>query len=142
MRIVQYLVCFVAFSFLAPIDVVCQVLVWSVPPSQYVDIEQIGYHTYKVKGQDGRCGVVSLDGKAIQGLFCDEITPLYHQWALIISHEGNRRTVIGSLCIDGTCLAHPHSSLTGMANRAISMIGPESKPRKSLLTDLHNPKDN
>jgi hypothetical protein len=139
MRIVQYLVCFVAFSFLAPIDVVCQVLVWSVPPSQYVDIEQIGYHTYKVKGQDGRCGVVSLDGKAIQGLFCDEITPFYHQWALIISHEGNRRTVIGSLCIDGTCHQFKDTffTLTGMEFYSDGMLPVENHRGVKVYVDYN-----
>ncbi len=79
-----------------------QTIYWSMVPSKYVDIQQIGQQMFQVAGPDGHLGVIKPDGTVFLDTVCDEITPFFHQWALLIKHDGKRRKVIGCLCADGT----------------------------------------
>ena len=102
MRIIKSIV-LLSFFVLTSIIGVAQSIVWSMAPSKYVDIQRIGRNLFQVIDQDGNSGVVKPDGTVVLDTVCDEITPFYHQWALIIKHDGKRRKVIGCLSADGTC---------------------------------------
>lgn len=96
---------FYLFCLSVTVTSLAQTAVWSLHPGNYVEIQCIGKHTYKVTHIDGHSSVMSIsaDGKAQSIVTCDEITPFYKNWALLIKHEEKKRRVIGSLSSDGTC---------------------------------------
>lgn len=90
--------------FFASIYGEAQTFTWSVLPSQhYTAIQPIGFNLFKVTDQNSKQGVISHDGQVIFETICDEITPFYRQWALLIKYDGKRRVVVGCLSVDGTC---------------------------------------
>ncbi len=96
---------FYLFCLSVTVTSLAQTAVWSLHPGNYAEIQCIGKHTYKVTHIDGHSSVMSIsaDGKAQSIVTCDEITPFYKNWTLLIKHEGEKRRVIGSLSSDGTC---------------------------------------
>ena len=93
------------FFLIFAISSFAQSVAWGLSPSNYTNIECLGKHLYKVTNEDGQMTIMSAraDGKIEQVITCDEITPFYENWALLIKQESGRRRVIGCLETDGEC---------------------------------------
>lgn len=87
------------------INGIAQTVEWSLLPDNYTDIQCIGKLTYKAVDKDGTVTVLANlpSGRIMPKATCDEITPFYKKWALMLKQEGNKRLVIGCLADDGTC---------------------------------------
>lgn len=137
MRIIKRIVVLVPFV-LASINGVAQSIVWSMAPSKYVDIQRIGRNLFQVIDQDGNLGVVKPDGTDVLDAVCDEITPFYHQWALLIIHDGKRRKVIGCLNADGTChlFKSAYYALKGLEFYSDGLLTVENRNKEKVYIDF------
>ena len=137
MRIKKCIAILVLF-FLTSINGVAQLIVWSMAPSGYVDIQRIGWNLFQVTDQNGHLGVVNPDGSIILDAVCDEITPFYHQWALLIIHDGKRRKVIGCLSADGTChlFKGTYYTLKGLEFFSEGLLTVENRSKEKVYIDF------
>ncbi len=137
MRIIKRIVILVLFV-LTSINGVAQSIVWSMAPSKYVDIQRIGRNLFQVIDQDGNLRVINPDGTVVLDTVCDEITPFYHQWALIIIHDGKRRKVIGCLNADGTChlFKGTYYTLKGLEFYSDGLLTVENRSKEKVYIDF------
>lgn len=137
MRIIKRIVVFVLY-FLTAVNGVAQSIIWSMAPSKYVDIQRIGLNLFQVIDHDGNLGVVKPDGTVVLDAVCDEITPFYHQWALLIIHDGKKRKVIGCLSADGTChlFKGTYYTLKGLEFYSDGLLTVENKSKEKVYIDL------
>ena len=97
--------CFIV-SFLLSIFFIAsfaQSVEWSLSPVEYKDIKCIGKQIYKMANENGHLTIMTIraNGKAESIVTCDETTPFYESWALLIQREGEKRRVIGCLSSNG-----------------------------------------
>lgn len=87
------------------INGLAQSVEWALYPNNYEGIQCIGKNLFKVTQQDGLLTISSPDanGRIESVTSCDEITPFYMNWALLIKHEEEKRRVVGSISLEGTC---------------------------------------
>lgn len=129
--------CFLLLAITLAVHCEAQSFAWSLPPTSYSDIRQIGKQMYQVIDANGKTGVVKPNGTVIVEPSCDEITPFYRGWALLLQHEGKRNRVIGCLSEDGKCHMFPNTyyTLAGIEFYSDGMLAVENGNNKKVYID-------
>lgn len=115
------------FLFLATFSCLAQSVVWEMEPSNsYNQLEYIGFDMFQTTGQNGKKGVINPKGSMIVEDVCDEISPFYENYALLLVNNKNKVQVIGNLSTDGKCKIfsqnHVYYTLQGQAFYSCGML--------------------
>ena len=113
-----------------------QSMVWSLPPSDYSNIQQIGHQIFRVTDANGKLLIIKSDGSLT--VPCDEVTPFYNHWALLISNEGNEKRVVGCISIDGNCNAfnNVYYAMPGQMFFSEGLLTVENKSKRKVYIDV------
>ncbi len=99
------------------INCMAQSVEWNLSPEDFDDIQCIGKHIYLATNKDGKKTIIAnlVDGKFMSKVKCDDITPFYKNWALMLKYEEKKKRVIGCIAADGICnmFEKPFYTLTG-----------------------------
>lgn len=121
------------------INGVAQSVEWTLSPDDYADIQCIGKHIYKATHKDGEKTIMAnlVDGKVISKVRCDEITPFYKNWALMLKYEEKKKRVIGCIAADGTCnvFEKPFYTLTGQEFYSEGLLTVENDKGEKVYID-------
>lgn len=125
------------------INGMAQSVAWNLSPQEYTDIQCIGKHIYKATNGDGKKTIMAnfADGKTMSKIECDDITPFYKNWALMLKYEEKKKRVIGCIEVDGTCnvFEQPFYTLTGQEFYSEGLLTVENgKGEKVYIDHLGN----
>lgn len=88
--------------FLTAIHCFSQSVTWEMEPTDlYNDVKYIGFNLFQTLSHDGKVGVIDSKGMVIVETTCDEITPFYEEYALLLAKNGDKSRVIGNLSTHG-----------------------------------------
>lgn len=129
-----FMTCVFAFNSMA------QSVEWNLPPEDFNDIQCIGKHIYLATNRDeGKTIMANLaDGKFMSKVKCDDITPFYKNWALMLKFEDKKKRVIGCIAADGTCnvFEKPFYTLSGQEFYSEGLLTVENDKGKKVYIDL------
>lgn len=89
---------------LTAISCLAQTVAWEMEPTNlYREVQYIGFKMFQVTAQNGKIGVIDSKGSVIVEAVCDEITPFYEDYALLLVNNNNKVQIIGNLTTQGKC---------------------------------------
>lgn len=71
-------------------NVLGQSMEWLCRPGKYSEIRYMGNDLFKVRNEYGKWGIVASDGRELQKMSCDSITPFAEDRALVLGKDGKR----------------------------------------------------
>lgn len=129
MRIsIQKAVTFSIVVLLASIEAIAQTFVWSMPLREYTNITRISRGLYQFESE-GKKGLIKPDGTVVVDAILTEITPFYENLALLISKEGGRDRVVGTINTTGKCnlFKQDYYTLAGQAFYSDGLLSVENE---------------
>ena len=127
MMSIQKAVTFSMVVLLATIEASAQTFVWSMPLREYTNITRLAKGLYQFESQ-GKKGLINPDGTVVVDAICTEITPFYENRALLISKEGGRDRVVGTINATGKCnlFKQDYYTLAGQAFYSDGLLSVEN----------------
>lgn len=127
MMSIQKVVTFSMVVLLATIEASAQTFVWSMPLREYTNITRLAKGLYQFESQ-GKKGLINPDGTVVVDAICTEITPFYENRALLISKEGGRDRVVGTINATGKCnlFKQDYYTLAGQAFYSDGLLSVEN----------------
>lgn len=125
---IQKVVTFSMVVLLAAIETSAQTFVWSMPLREYTNIIRIAKELYQFESQ-GKKGLIKPDGTVVVDAIFTEITPFYENRALLISKEGGRDRVVGTINTTGKCnlFKQNYYTLAGQAFYSDGLLSVENE---------------
>lgn len=121
------------------INGMAQSVEWNLSPEDYTDIQCIGKHIYKATNKEGEKTIMAnlVDGKFMSKAKCDDITPFYKNWALMLKYEEKKKRVIGCIAADGICnlFEKPFYTLTGQEFYSEGLLTVENSHGEKVYID-------
>ena len=127
----------ILFTFsLFAINCVAQSLVWSLPPSDYTNIQHISHQIFRATDVNGKLYIIKSDGSLT--VPCDEVTQFYNHWALLIANEGNAKRIVGCISIDGNFNAFENAyyAIPGQMFFSEGYLTVENKSKRKVYIDV------
>lgn len=85
-----------------------QSIVWSMSPSDYSNLDYIGFEMFKATDRNGSSHIIDASGNDLTGgAAFDEMTPFYENWALLLAKKSSRTRLIGCISVDRICNIFP-----------------------------------
>lgn len=90
----------VALCLIAVVPISAQTVVWQIPLSSYNDIVRISSNLFQVS-ENGKIGLVALDGRVVLPIECDRLSDYYEHKALALTNDKHGERVVGCLLDNG-----------------------------------------